>query len=218
MKFKAVLFDLDGTLLDTLDDLADSMNAVLKQLGFPTHKTEAYKYFVGEGMVVLCQRALPDAYRDKTTIERCRRGMHEEYGKRWAIKTKPYVGIHELLDALTVRNIKIAVLSNKVDDFTKLTVARLLPKWHFDIITGHRRDVPRKPDPAGAIRIARQMELAPAKFVYLGDTAIDMKTAIAAGMYPVGALWGFRTKEELVKNGAKLIITRPIELLDLFLE
>ncbi|HEX7318833.1 MAG TPA: HAD family hydrolase [bacterium] len=216
MKFKAVLFDLDGTLLDTLDDLADSMNAVLKDLGFPGHEVGAYRYYVGDGMEVLCQRVLPDDHRDPAMIEKCLAGMREEYGKRWNIKTKPYDGIPQVLEALAAQSIKTAVLSNKPDDLTRVTIDRLLPKWKFDIVLGERPGVPRKPDPAAALEIAQRLDIKPEQIVYLGDTGIDMKTATAAGMYPVGALWGFRTREELLENGAAMVIAEPTGLLKLF--
>lgn len=216
MKFKAVLFDLDGTLLDTLDDLADSMNAVLKDLGFPGHEVDAYRYYVGDGMEVLCQRVLPDGHRDPVMINKCLVGMREEYGKRWKNKTRPYDGMHQTLDSLKEQGIKTAVLSNKPDGMTRLTVEQLLSKWKFDVILGERPGIPRKPDPAGALEIAQHLNTSPDQTVYLGDTGIDMKTATAAGMYPVGALWGFRTREELLENGAAMLIAEPTELLTLF--
>lgn len=216
MIFRAVLFDLDGTLLDSLADLSDSMNAVLKKLGFPVHEPDAYRYFVGDGMEILCRRSLPENHRDPTTVAACLAGMKDEYGRRWHDKTRPYPGIDPLLDRLGSRGIKTAVLSNKPDDFTRLTVEHLFPKRRFDAVFGERPGIARKPDPAAALEIARSLGVGPAEVVYLGDTAIDMKTAAAAGMYPVGALWGFRPKKELVESGAVLVIARPGELLNLF--
>lgn len=216
MSYKAIIFDLDGTLLNTLDDLADSMNAVLKNLGFPEHETDAYRYYVGDGMEILCRRVLPEGHRDAVVINKCLLGMREEYGKRWKNKTKPYNGMHETLDHLAQHGIKMAVLSNKPDGLTRLTVEQLLTKWKFDIVLGERPGVPRKPDPAGALEIAKRLDIMPEQIVYLGDTGIDMKTATAAAMYPVGALWGFRAKAELVENGAAMLIAEPLELLKLF--
>jgi phosphoglycolate phosphatase len=216
MSHKAVLFDLDGTLLNTLDDLADSMNAVLKNLGFPGHDVDKYRYFVGDGMEVLCQRVLPPGHRDSAMIGRCFAGMREEYGRRWKNKTRPYGGMHQTLDRLTEQGVKKAVLSNKPDGLTRLTVEQLLSRWKFDIILGERQGVPRKPDPAAALEIAQRLDIKPEQFVYVGDTGIDMRTAAAAGMYPVGALWGFRTRAELLENGAAMVIEEPIELLKLF--
>ena len=215
MKYKAVLFDLDGTLLNTLQDLADSVNSVLSSSGFPEHGLEAYKYFVGDGIEELAHRALPEKHRDKATLAKCITAIREEYRKRWANNTRPYQGIPELLDALTARNIKLVILSNKPDDSTKATVSKLLSKWQFDIIMGASPSVPKKPNPKAALEIVQRLNIPANEFLYLGDSGIDMKTASAAGMYPVGALWGFRTAEELTANGAKALIRDPADLLAL---
>ncbi len=215
MNYKAVLFDLDGTLLDTLDDLADSMNAALTRVGAPPHPVADYRYFVGDGVLTLCHRVLPADRRDETTIKAAAAAMRDEYGARWAAKTRPYPGIPELLDALTSRGVAMAVLSNKNNDFTKLCVEKLLGRWKFDAVQGLDETVHKKPDPSGALSVARRLKLAPADFLYLGDTNTDMKTAVAAGMFPVGALWGFRTAEELTAHGAKVLIAKPMDLLSL---
>ena len=215
MNYRAVLFDLDGTLLDTLEDLADSANAALRSLDFPEHPPQAYKYFVGDGMEVLVQRALPADRANAATCAECAARVRREYAQRWADKTRPYAGIPELLDAVAARGVAMAVLSNKPDEFTRLCVTRLLPRWHFAAVVGARPTLPRKPDPTGAREIARQLSFAPAAFVYLGDTNTDMQTAIAAGMFPVGALWGFRTAEELRASGARSLLEKPLDLLDL---
>lgn len=213
MKFRAIIFDLDGTLLDSLADLADSMNCVLEAAGLPTHNVEAYKRFVGDGMENLVRRALPHDRQDEA--DRALAAMRAEYGRRWRDKTRPYPGIPELLDALQERSLRLAILSNKPDDFTRLIVARLLPHWRIDAVMGLRPGWPRKPDPAGALAIARDLGLPPAAFLYVGDTDTDMRTAKAAGMFAVGVLWGFRTKEELCAHGAAALIEHPLELLEL---
>jgi phosphoglycolate phosphatase len=215
MKYKAVLFDLDGTLLDTLEDLADSMNAALARLGAPQHPTRDYRYFVGDGVMELSRRVLPADRRDEATIKATAAAMGEEYNQRWAAKTKPYPGIPELLDALTTRRIVMTVLSNKNNEFTQLCVKQLLGRWRFDVVQGLDKTIHKKPDPSGALAIAQRLGMAPADFLYLGDTNTDMKTATAAGMFPVGALWGFRTAEELTANGAKVLIAQPMDLLKL---
>ena len=215
MKFKAVLFDLDGTLLDTLDDLADSMNSVLERFGYPTHEVAAYKYFVGKGFRNLVHNTFPEYARDDAAIERGISAMREEYAKRWDNKTKPYPGINSLLDALTQKGLKIAILSNKADDFTNRIVKKLLPDWHFELVYGERTGIPRKPDPSGALEIAQKLGVQPCECLYLGDTGVDMKTAVSAGMYPVGVLWGFRKAEELAADGARVLIADPAATLDL---
>jgi phosphoglycolate phosphatase len=213
MNIQAVLFDLDGTLLDTLDDLADSTNLALRQLGFPEHPAVAYKRFVGDGIDNLICRALPEERRDAATLAACGKLVRENYAAHWAEKTRPYAGVPELLTALTARGIRMAVFSNKPDEFTQLCVARLLADWRFEIVVGARPGLPKKPDPAGACLIAQQLQLAPAEVLYLGDTDTDMRTAVAAGMFPVGALWGFRTADELLAHGAKMLVEKPLDLL-----
>jgi phosphoglycolate phosphatase len=215
MKFRAVIFDLDGTLLDTLDDLADSTNAVLRHLGFPEHPVEKYKYFVGEGMERLCANVLPAEQCNGGSIKKCLRLMRAEYGRRWADKTRPYTGIPKLLNEIAARHIKTAVLSNKPDDLVRSTILKFLSAWKFDSVVGERKDMPRKPAADGALLISQELGISPKEFIYVGDTGIDMKTAVAAGMHPVGALWGFRTAEELIASGAARIIATPLELLDL---
>jgi phosphoglycolate phosphatase len=213
MKFKAVLFDLDGTLLDTIDDLADSMNSVLEKHGFPKHGIDKYKYFVGDGMDVLVRRALPVFLKDESVIAGCIVAMKEEYSFRWADKTRPYDGIPELLDALSASGVRLSILSNKPHEPTGIVVSRMLADWKFEIVAGVREGVPRKPDPAAAISIAESLGIAPGEFLYLGDTNTDMKTAVAAGMFPAGALWGFRTAGELIEAGARILVSHPADLL-----
>ena len=215
MAYRAVLFDLDGTLVDTLRDLADSTNYVLAQAGFPQHEVEAYRYFVGAGRRVLASRALPEEHRDEQTIDRTSSEIERVYSRRWTEHTAPYPGIPELLDALTDRGIRMAILSNKPQRPAEVMVSRLLPRWHFGAVEGERPGIPLKPDPSGALEIARRMKLKPVEFLYLGDSATDMQTAVAANMYPVGALWGFRTAEELRAGGTEVLIQIPTDLLPL---
>lgn len=215
ISFKAVLFDLDGTLLDTLEDIGNAVNHVLEKHDFPTHTIDAYRYFVGDGAAMLMHRALPENKRNDDTIRKCVEAFREEYGRNWNIRTRPYDGIAEMLNALTHHGIRMAVLSNKPDDFTKRCVAGFLSDWNFDIIMGQKNSFPLKPDPTSALEIAGCLHISPSRFIYLGDTAIDMKTAVAAGMFPVGALWGFRTERELSANGALVMIKRPQDILNL---
>jgi phosphoglycolate phosphatase len=215
-KFRAIILDLDGTLLDTLQDLADSMNGALSHFGFPVHALEEYRRFIGDGMENLVKRSLPvSAKNDLRMISQCLEMMRQTYERNWNVKSRPYPGIPELLDALSARGIKMAVLSNKPNDFTLKIVEELLPAWRFDPILGERPSIPRKPDPSSALEIANLLGLEPAGFLFLGDTDTDMKTASAAGMFAVGALWGFRNAEELIAGGAAKLIAKPAELLDL---
>ncbi len=215
MSVKAILFDLDGTLLDTLVDIADSANSTLARYGLPTHSVDAYRYFIGDGVNMLISRALPNEKRDSDIMAKCVKGFREYYSRNWNVKTRPYDGVPELLDALAAKQIKMAILSNKPDDFTKRCVSELLPNHHFEMILGQRDAIPMKPDPVGALQIADNLGIAPSQFLYLGDSAIDMDTAVRAGMFPVGALWGFRPLKELQKHGAQALIDRPMDLLGL---
>jgi phosphoglycolate phosphatase len=141
--------------------------------------------------------------------------MQQTYERNWNVKSRPYPGIPELLDALTARGMKMAVLSNKPHDLTQKVIEMLLPSWRFEAVMGERPPIPRKPDPSSALEIASRLGVEPAGFLYMGDTATDMRTANAAGMYAVGALWGFRNAEELIESGAKKLIAKPVELLEL---
>lgn len=214
-RFQAILFDLDGTLLDTLADIANATNAALIRLGFPTHPRDAYRYFLGGGMDYLVRRAIPEGFNDTETLKKCHEAIIDEYRSRWAQNTRPYPGIAELLAELDKRGIVKAVLSNKPDDFTKRTVEKLLSDSHFDIIRGAKPEVPLKPDPTSATQIAAELDLPAGRFIYLGDSDTDMQTARAAGMFGAGALWGFRTAEELSAYGAQVLLKAPQEVLNL---
>jgi len=215
MRFEAVLFDLDGTLLDTIADLTDSMNMALNHFGFPGHNVDTCKMFVGDGVEMFAFRALPEHSRDQAMVGKCVALMRQEYSKRWAKKTRPYEGVSKLLDELSLRNLKMAILSNKPDDSTKEMVAELLSRWRFHPVAGAQPSVPKKPDPTLAIQISQQLGVSPEQFLYLGDTGTDMKTAQGAGMFAVGVLWGFRSAEELQHAGAKVLVKHPKEVLNL---
>jgi phosphoglycolate phosphatase len=218
-EFRAVLFDLDGTLLDTIADLGDSMNNVLQHFKFPIHNQEKYKYFVGDGIENLIIRALPaDQKTDDEIIKQCGKLFDVEYEKNWDCKTKPYPGISELLTSLSKNKIRTAVLSNKPDNFTQKIVKKMLNFHDFDIVMGAGKKFGKKPDPESALFIAEFLKIKPLNFIYLGDTNTDMQTAVNAGMFPVGASWGFRTRNELFSSGAKIVINNPVKLLNIFNE
>jgi phosphoglycolate phosphatase len=216
MTYKAVLFDLDGTLLDTLDDLGDSMNAVLSARGYATHPITSYTEFVGDGVHTLVRRSLPAAASgNEALVNELVPLMRAEYSLRWKAKTRPYDGIPELLDGLTHRGLRLAVLSNKPHQATLEVVAHFFPGWSFDATFGARPNVPIKPDAGAALEVSRKLGVPPEAFLYLGDTNTDMKTALSAGMFPVGVLWGFRTAEELRSAGAKVLVSAPRDVLSL---
>ncbi len=212
MTYRAVIFDLDGTLLDTLQDLADAVNAVLRRMGCPIHPVEAYKYFIGQGFSVLAERSLPPAQRSPSRIAECVAGSKAEYAARWQRSTRPYDGVPALLDELTRRGVKMAILSNKPHEFTEVVVRHFLAAWRFEAVLGGREGVPAKPDPAAALEIGRLLGLPPGDILYAGDSGTDMQTARRAGMFAVGVLWGFRGREELLAGGAQALIDRPGEL------
>lgn len=215
MIFQAVIFDLDGTLIDTLDDIGDSVNRVLAHKNFPTHTHVAYRNFVGDGSRMLIERALPEKYRKDAIIDACFKEYIEDYSQNYNVKSKLYDGIPQLLDALSTKGLRLAVLSNKPDAITQNCVKTFLSAWHFDAVSGQRDSVPRKPNPQGAVETAGKMSILPSRFLYLGDTGIDMKTAVSAGMFPVGVLWGFRPLKELMENGASAVIDEPMTLFDI---
>jgi phosphoglycolate phosphatase len=212
MDIRGVIFDLDGTLLDSLEDLANACNATLAHFGFPGHATEAYRYFVGDGLLALIQRIIPEENRYHDEIASCMDIFKQIYGKGWDIKTRPYAGIPEMLQQLRQDKLQLAVLSNKPDAFTRLCVERYFAPDTFAFVHGHREDVPKKPDPTGATEIAALMNLQPRQIVYVGDTATDMQTGSQAGMFTLGVLWGFRERRELEDNGADRIISHPSEI------
>ena len=215
MKFNAIIFDLDGTLLDTLDDIADSANTVLARRGYPVHEAADYRLMIGAGVRLLVERMLPRGEHDTGLIDGCLAEMRDEYGRNWKNKTRPYDGVPEMLDAVASLGLKRAVLSNKPDDLTRACVADLLTRWLFDAVAGQGGKIPHKPDPAGALELARRMGVAPGAVLFLGDSDIDILTALNAGMFPAGAVWGFRTREELSGAGAQALLDHPRQLMEI---
>ena len=215
MPHDAVIFDLDGTLIDSLRDIAESMNRTLAHLGYPGHPVAAYRTYVGDGVKQLVRRALPHGASDES-VAAFLAAYRADYAKSWRIHTRPYSGIDALLADLVDRGIPMAVLSNKPDPVTRLCVEHFFPEVPFIAVHGQREDVPRKPDPTAALAIAAAMNRPPAACVFVGDTSTDMQTAVAAGMLAAGVTWGFRGEEELEQHGADLIAREPGALLGLF--
>ncbi|MEM6910803.1 MAG: HAD family hydrolase [Verrucomicrobiota bacterium] len=213
---RAVIFDLDGTLLDTLEGIADTANAVLEEKGFPTHPREAYRTFAGDGVGELLARALPPEKGNPALVQECVQSFKEGYARFWPTSSRPYEGIPELLDELVARELPICVLSNKLHAFTVQFVDRLLAKWSFAFVVGQREGVPRKPDPTSALQMAADLHLSPSEILYLGDTNTDMQTAVSAGMMPLGVTWGFREKPELLASGAAQVVSHPGEVSSFF--
>jgi phosphoglycolate phosphatase len=208
-----VIFDLDGTLLDTLEDLALSLNSVLKKHGYPTHTLDECRLLVGFGMKALVQSSLPEEFRDDSVVEPLMKEMQEAYAIQWDVNSRPYEGISQLLDAIDGLGLKKAILSNKPDRFTRLCADKLLAPWKFDVVMGHHEGIRHKPDPQGALQIAGMLGVAPSSILYVGDSGIDMKTATSADMFPLGVLWGFRPEKELLETGAAMLVSSPEEII-----
>jgi phosphoglycolate phosphatase len=213
--FRAIIFDLDGTLLDTLADIGDSVNRMLAEYGFPGHTRDDYTRFIGNGIKMLVTRALPVDGRSGELVEACVQRAREIYWQNWNHKTRPYDGIIELLDRLKTMGLPLAVLSNKPHDFTVRYVDAYFDRQAFKVVMGQNDHFPVKPDPASALDIARQIDLPPSSFLFVGDSAVDMQTATAAGMFSVGVAWGFRGAKELRENGCRALVTHPLEILPL---
>ncbi len=213
MNIEAVIFDMDGTLIDSLEDLADSVNLFLQQEGYPVHPFESYRYFVGKGAKSLVIDALPESDRGETLIHKALKAFEEIYGKNWKKKTKLYPGIAEMLDKLVENETPISILSNKPENFVIECASWFLSKWHFSPILGQKDGKPAKPSPDRALEIAESLKTKPGNILFVGDSNIDMQTANNAGMISAGVSWGFRPVKELIENGAKCILEKPGDIL-----
>jgi len=208
------IFDLDGTLLNTLEGLANCYNRVLVQLGHPTHPAAAYQYFIGDGARQCITRCLPADARSEEHIEQALRLQQADYSASWQLDTRPYPGIVDMLENLARLGLPLTVLSNKDHEFTLACVEHFFPTIAFEQVVGFSASIPHKPDPTGAQTIARALNLPAASIDFLGDTAMDMQTAVTCGMTAIGALWGFRDADELIRAGAQRLISHPNNLLD----
>jgi len=209
---QGIIFDLDGTLANSIKDIGDAMNRVLAGKGFPLHSYGQYRFLVGKGLKNLVTSALPENNRQPEIIQQCYNLMLDDYGHNYMVNTKPYDGIPELLDRLYLMQIKMAVLSNKNDNITKIIVGELFDHRLFETVLGSTPETPGKPNPEAAFKIARKMGLDAKNIAFIGDTSNDMQTAVNAGMLPIGVLWGFRTRDELLAHGAKVLLQHPSEL------
>ncbi len=210
---KAVIFDLDGTLLDTLEDIAISCNYVLKQYNQKPIEMKEYKKLLGQGASKLVQELLPSL--EKSDHEDALALFEKHYTKQFTQNTKMYEHVSKMLTFLQVKGIKMAILSNKPNSFTKKCALKYLSNWNFEAIYGIRDGIPRKPDPAGANEIIKELHVEPDETLFVGDMKIDMMTAHDAGIDSIGVLWGFSEKEELVKHGARYIVESPKEIIRL---
>ena len=214
MNNKAIIFDLDGTLIDSLEDIAVCMNQVLEEVNLPSHKIEDYKYFVGGGISILVENAL-----DKNTSDEIKELVSEKfkivYDQKLHAKTLPYDGIYALLDELQKLDFKIGILSNKPHEFTIQYVKNLFSKYDMKEVHGQKSHIAKKPDPIAAIQIAQSFDVPCEEVYFVGDTMVDMQTAVNAKMIGIGVLWGFRDEEELMSNGATFVVKHPLDILDI---
>ena len=214
MQYKAAIFDLDGTLVDSLEDIADSVNETLSAHGFPVHPLRSYLHFVGNGSRTLIQRALPQDKASEALVDEILAEYKERYGQNILHKTRPYDGIMDMLGALRRQGIPMGICTNKHQSAAADIVGGLFPEGMFREVIGDQPGLPRKPDPSKALRMAKHFGAAPEEIAYFGDSNVDMETATRAGFLPIGVLWGFRSKEELIEGGAKVILSHPMEIFD----
>lgn len=214
-RVRGIIFDLDGTLLDTLADLTTAVNTALAGAGHPAHPASAVRGFIGDGVQALARRALPAGCRDQATVARTTEAVRQAYGQAWDRQTRLYPGVAAALDELSRQRIPLAVLSNKPHDFTEALARRFLGRWPLVAAHGASPGVPLKPDPAAALGLAGKLGLAPAELALVGDSEVDIQTAVAAGMLPVGVTWGFRDQRQLRSAGAEVLLRRPQQILAL---
>lgn len=212
---KAFIFDLDGTLLDSLADIAESINRMLAARGYPECEREVFRQMVGDGMEKLVERALPAEARSAEMIRICTEEYRALYDTLWNRETRPYPGIEPLLDELRAGGVKLGVISNKAHRFTVPMCEHFFGADRFDMVLGAREEVPRKPAPDAGLEMAAAFGLSPAECAYVGDSGIDMAFAKACGMRAIGVKWGFRDEAELREHGADVLVAEAGELVGL---
>lgn len=217
-QIKAVIFDLDGTLLDSLRDIAESMNKALVESGLPEHPLEAYKDFVGSGLFELVKRATPASTHKQAKQEEIAERFWNHYEESWFLHTNVYPGVLYLIQLCVSRKIKVAILSNKVHYFTKKMIRHYFRgvminqgKNPFGIYSGEQPDIPDKPDPTRAFDLADKLKTKPENIAFIGDSPVDIQTALNAGMIPIGAAWGYRGRKELEAAGAAYVYDSPTD-------
>lgn len=210
-----LIFDLDGTLLNTVADLAASTNHALRLCGFPTHEPEAYKFFVGNGINKLFERALPEGDKTPDNIQLIRNHFLTYYGAHNAELTVPYEGIPELLHKLQAAGIKLAVASNKYQEGTEKLIRYFFPKIDFAAVFGQRENIPAKPDPTIVHDILAIVKVEKSEVLYIGDSGVDMRTAQNSGIEAAAVTWGFRPKAEMEEFSPKYIVDDPAEILSI---
>lgn len=210
---KLIVFDLDGTLVNSLADLAAATNISLKKFGYPEHELEKFRYFVGDGVPKLLERAVPESERSVERLAEMKKCFDAYYNTHFADNTNPYDGIPQLLAGIKKLGYKMAVASNKPDEFTKEIVNTFF-EGIFDIIQGKAPDTEKKPAPDIVLKIMKKLNASAEDTVMVGDSNVDIFTAKNAGIKSIGCLWGFRTRQELEEAGADYIAEKPSDILD----
>jgi len=213
-KYSGVIFDLDGTLVYTIEDIGDSMNEVLKIYNLDTFSYEEYKQKIGRGLRRLVINSFPEDTIE-STIDEALETLYKVYAKKYLNKSKPYDGIRDLLCILNKKGLKLAVNSNKKDEYTKNIINKFFDNIPFTNIYGEREGIPNKPNPTSTLEIAKNMNLEPSEILFIGDSEVDILTATNANMDSVGVLWGFRDYDVLKKSGAKYMVSDWKEILDI---
>lgn len=208
--YQGVIFDLDGTLLNTLKDLADAGNYALASQGLPIHDTEKYRYFVGNGIPMLIKRIVPPQSSEET-VKNTHRLFSEYYEQHMRDNTRPYQGVTRLLDRLRENKVRTAVVTNKAHQFAVEIVKDYFGD-RIETVIGQQEGIAKKPDPEAVLRIQRMWQLEKSRVLYAGDSNVDMETAENGGFDSCGVLWGFRDKEELEASGAKFTVSNTEEL------
>ena len=221
--FQAVIFDLDGTLIDSVPDIANACNAAMAQRNHPLHNYEEYKQLIGKGLRNLCERALPIDMQNEAEIDACHAILMQYYLAHPCDETQVYEGIVEVLESLHQAGLKLAILSNKADELTTIIIEQLGLSKYFSLVSGLRKEFPRKPDPTSALWILSELskeaghEISPEQVLYIGDSGVDMQTANNSGFYALGVTWGFRSEAEIRENGAKQVVHQALDILPIAL-
>jgi len=213
MQVKGIIFDLDGTLVDSIEDLGDAANMLFANYGYPSHERADFVRWIGNGAARFIQEGIGSVIDTETLLSYVAE-FKEIYMQNLAVKTRLYEGVDILLDELVRRDFKMSVLSNKPNAHTKKVAEHYLSRWSFVSIEGQREGIPRKPDPSSSLAIGEQMNIDPGSLLFVGDSAGDIKTALAAGMAPVWVNWGYGNPEPSLKNQA-IEIREPEEILSL---
>ncbi len=217
MKIKAIIFDLDGTLLDTIPDITDAANKMLSNHNFPVYNQSNYIQWIGNGALKLIERAIPGKH-DMMYLQQLLDEYLEIHKHNCINKTKVYSGIDDLLNYLTLQNFSFSILTNKPDALTQKVVNHYFPDWKFSFVFGQKPEYPKKPDPTRALEIANKLNIKSDEVLFIGDSETDVKTSLAAKMSSVGVTWGYGTKDSMLNAGCKTFADNASELIELIKE